>query len=280
MSSLHSLNPNDFPRTLEKVLNQINACHQSLLITGMRRVGKKMLLQRLAGERRHVSLDHFQALDLAQDNPDTFFRQYAPPVWIDEFERAPKLGPALRALLDGTDERGLVWLTASQTRMLRQPLAEALPANVTALELFPLSLYERQGKGREQKPFLPTGSLERGPLNPVTQDELWRIIWQGAWPEVVQSDAKGRDGFFERFLQILLDRDVFAAGVRRLPEFAKFLSILAGRIGREFVVGEVQAEAGIARETARDWLDIAVATGVVYLLPAFCEDVGKTLIKT
>ena len=252
MSSLHSLNPNDFPRTLEKVLNQINACHQSLLITGMRRVGKKMLLQRLAGERRHVSLDHFQALDLAQDNPDTFFRQYAPPVWIDEFERAPKLGPALRALLDGTDDRGLVWLTASQTRMLRQPLAEALPANVTALELFPLSLYERQGKGREQKPFLPTGSLERGPLNPVTQDELWRIIWQGAWPEVVQSDAKGRDGFFERFLQILLDRDVFAAGVRRLPEFAKFLSILAGRIGREFVVGEVQAEAGIARETARD----------------------------
>lgn len=238
-----------------------------------------MLLQRLAGERRHVSLDHFQALDLAQDDPDTFFRQYAPPVWIDEFERAPKLGPALRALLDGTDERGLVWPTASQTRMLRQPLAEALPANVTALELFPLSLYERQGKGREQKPFLPTGSLERGPLNPVTQDELWRIIWQGAWPEVVQSDAKGRDGFFERFLQILLDRDVFAAGVRRLPEFAKFLSILAGRIGREFVVGEVQAEAGIARETARDWLDIAVATGVVYLLPAFCEDVGKTLIK-
>ena len=108
MSSLHSLNPNDFPRTLEKVLNQINAYHQSLLITGMRRVGKKMLLQRLAGERRHVSLDHFQALDLAQDNPDTFFRQYAPPVWIDEFERAPKLGPALRALLDGTDERGLV----------------------------------------------------------------------------------------------------------------------------------------------------------------------------
>lgn len=279
MSSLHSLNPNDFPRTLEKVLNQINACHQSLLITGMRRVGKKMLLQRLAGERRHVSLDHFQALDLAQDDPDTFFRQYAPPVWIDEFERAPKLGPALRALLDGTDERGLVWLTASQTRMLRQPLAEALPANMTALELFPLSLYERQGKGREQKPFLPTGSLERGPLNPVTLDELWRIIWQGAWPEVVQSDAKGRDGFFERFLQILLDRDVFAAGVRRLPEFAKFLSILAGRIGREFVVGEVQAEAGIARETARDWLDIAVATGVVYLLPAFCEDVGKTLIK-
>lgn len=279
MNSPYSLNPNDFPRTLETVLTRIDARHQNLLITGMRRVGKKTLLQRLAGERRYVNLDHFHALDFAQDDPDTFFRQYAPPVWIDEFQRAPKLEPTLRALLDGTDERGLVWLTASQTRVLREPLAETLPKNVTALELFPLSLYERQGKGREQRAFLPTGSLERGSLHPVTQDELWRIIWQGAWPEIARSDAKGRDDFFERFLRTLLDRDVFAAGVRRLPEFAKFLSVLAGRIGREFVVGEVQKDAGIARETARDWLDIAVATGVVYLLPAFCEDMGKQLIK-
>lgn len=279
MSSLHSLNPNDFPRTLEKVLNQINACHQSLLITGMRRVGKKMLLQRLAGERRHVSLDHFQALDLAQYDPDTFFRHYAPPLWIDEFQRATNLGRGFCTLLEETVERGLVWLTASRHLDPREPLAEALQESVVAFELFPLSLYEQQGKGGEQKPFLPTGSLERGSLNPITQDELWRIIWQGAWPEVVQSDANDRDEFFERFLRTHLDRDVFAAGVRRLPEFAKFLSVLAGHIGREFIVGEVQKEAGIARETARDWLNIAVATGVVYLLPAFCEDVGKSLIK-
>lgn len=57
------------------------------------------------------------------------------------------------------------------------------------------------------------------------------------------------------------------------------MTVLASRIDREFIVGEVQQEAGVARETARDWLKVAVATGVVYLLPPFSEDVGKTIIK-
>lgn len=249
------------------------------MITGMRQVGKTTMLRHLSTDRNYVNLDRFRVLDLAKNSPDVFFNQYPPPLLIDEFQRAPDLGLELKALLDETDERGLVWLTGSQKLGLRQSVAEALSGRVAAYVLFPLSLYERQGKGLEQKPFLPTGSLERGTLAPFTAEELWRIIWQGAWPEVAHDDPDDRDTFFESLLRTYLEKDVLATGVRRIMEFEKFLVILAARIGQEFAIGEVQKEAGIAAETARDWLNIAVATGIVYLLPPFYENVGKTLIK-
>lgn len=280
MSGLNPLNSGYLPRTLEAVITRASSRYKGVMVTGMRQVGKSTLLKHLMkGGRRYVNLDKFQVLDLARNAPDVFFKQYPLPLLIDEFQRAPDLGLELKSILDETDERGLVWLTGSHKLGLRQSVAEALSGRVASYELFPLSLYERQGKGLQQRPFLPAGDLSRGSLDPLTQEEIWQIIWQGSWPEVAQDDPDQRDAFFESLLRTFVEKDILAAGVRRILDFEKFITILAARIGQEFAIGEVQKEAGIAAETAREWLNVAVATGVVYMLPPFYENVGKTLIK-
>ena len=127
------------------------------------------------------------------------------PLLIDEFQRAPDLGLEIKAILDETDERGLVWLTGSQKLGLRKAVAEALSGRVASFELFPFSLYELQGKGPEQKPFMPTGELTRGSLDPLTAEELWKIIWQGSWPEVVHDEPDQRDAFFDSLLRTYIE---------------------------------------------------------------------------
>ncbi len=279
MNRSHPVIPNYLPRTLEAVVSRASNRYKGVMVTGMRQVGKSTMLRGMIGDRQYVNLDRFQILDLAKNAPDAFFKQYPLPLLIDEFQRAPELGLELKAILDETDERGRVWLTGSQKLGLRQAVAEALSGRVASFELFPLSLYELQGKGLLQKPFLPTGDLDRGKLEPLNQEEIWRIIWQGSWPEVLHDEPDQRDAFFESLLRTFIEKDILATGIRRITDFEKFIMVLASRIGQEFAIGEVQKETGIAAETAREWLNVAVATGIVYLLPPFYENVGKRLIK-
>lgn len=279
MNTPHPVIPHYLHRTLESVIARASSRYKGIMVTGMRQVGKSTMLKSLMTDRAYVNLDRYQALDLAKNAPDVFFKQYPLPLLIDEFQRAPDLGLELKAVLDERDTRGLVWLTGSQKLGLRQSVAEALSGRVASFELFPLSLYERQGKGLEQKPYLPAADLSRGSLNPMTQEDIWQIIWQGSWPEVSKETPEQRDAFFESLLRTDIEKDVLATGVRRITDFEKFITVLASRIGQEFAIGEVQKDTGIAAETARDWLNIAVSTGIVYLLAPFCEKVGKKLIK-
>lgn len=68
-------------------------------------------------------------------------------------------------------------------------------------------------------------------------------------------------------------------GIRNLSDFRKFLIVLASRIGQEFQLNAVAAEVGVATQAAKQWLSIAESSGIIYLLPPFFENVGKTVIK-
>ncbi len=267
-------------RTLEKVLEKASLRFKVLLLTGMRQVGKSTLLQQLAGTRTVVTLDDFRPLETARSMREVFFKQYQPPLLIDEIQRAPDLCLEIKALVDREQSPGLVWLTGSQRFSLMKNVSESLAGRMADFELLPFSLYERQGKAFDQKPYLPSDTLDRGALEPLSADETWKIIWQGSWPEQISMDADERNWFFNGLMHSYLERDVHqTAGVAKLDEFRKFLGILATRIGQEFQIGKVASEAGIAVQTARDWLSTAEASGIIYLLPPFFENIGKVLIK-
>ena len=267
-------------RTLEKVLEKASLRFKVLLLTGMRQVGKSTLLQQLAGSRTAVTLDDFRPLETAKNMREVFFKQYRPPILIDEIQRAPELCLEIKSLVDREQAPGMVWLTGSQRFSLMKNVSESLAGRMADFELLPFSLYERQGKAFEQKPYLPSESLERGTLTPMDTDETWKIIWQGSWPEVISMDADERNWFFNGLMHSYLERDVHqTAGVAKLEDFRKFLGILATRIGQEFQISKVASETGIALQTARDWLSTAEASGIIYLLPPFYENIGKVLVK-
>ena len=109
----------------------------------------------------------------------------------------------------------MVWLTGSQRFSLMKNVSESLAGRMADFELLPFSLYERQDKAFEQKPYLPSESLDRGTLSSLSTDETWKLIWQGSWPEVISMDPDERNWFFNGLMHSYLERDVHqTAGVR------------------------------------------------------------------
>lgn len=267
-------------RTLEKVLEKANRRFKVLLLTGMRQVGKSTLLQQISDHRTSVTLDDFRPLETARTMREVFFKQYRSPILIDEIQRAPELCLEIKALVDREQTPGQVWLAGSQRFSLMKNVSESLAGRMVDFQLLPFSLYELQDKAFEQRSYLPSASLNRGTLVPQDFQTTWQMIWQGAWPEVISMDADERNWFYNSLMHSYLERDVHqTAGVTKLEDFRKFLGILATRIGQEFQIGKVASETGIAAQTAKEWLSTAEASGIIYLLPPFYENIGKVLIK-
>ena len=267
-------------RTLEKEILKASERFKAVMVSGMRRIGKSAMLKHLCAETRtYVTLGDIQACELAAGARDAFFKQYPAPILIDEIQRVPELCLEVKVLADSSDKRGQVWLTGSQRFAMMKNVSESLAGRLACFELMPMSLYERQDKAFEQKPYLPAGNLDRGSLTPQTPEDTWRIIWQGSWPEVIDSTPQNRNVFYQSLLREHIERDVVRTGIRNLPGYQRFLMILASRIGREFQLNAVAAEVGVAVQTVKQWLSVAESSDIIYFLPPFFENVGKTVIK-
>lgn len=63
----------------------------AVLVTGSRQVGKTTMLREITSDTRYVSLDDLIYLSSAVNESITFFKDFPPPVFIDEVQRAPSL---------------------------------------------------------------------------------------------------------------------------------------------------------------------------------------------
>ena len=269
------------PRTIEPIITRASSLFKVVLLTGLRQVGKSTCLIKLAnGQRTVVSLDNSTVIDDAINSTAEFFQHYQMPILIDEIQRVPKLFQQIKDEIDKRKNGGLVWATGSQRFELMKGVTESLAGRMIAFELLPLSIYEREGKGLEQKPYFP--SVTGNNVLPVKNfEETWQIIWQGAWPRVIDLDSEMRAWFFDGLMQSYLERDIRTeAGIAKYIEFNRFLRAIASRTGQELRIGTLANEVGVSQNTIKSWLSVAVASGIVYLLPPYYANINKQLTKS
>ena len=94
-------------RHMEQVLEQINTQYPVLLVTGPRQVGKSTLLKKTFPHRKYVSLDDPFMEQQAREAGDMFLTLNAPPVTIDEVQRAKELFRYIKMKCDESGEKGL-----------------------------------------------------------------------------------------------------------------------------------------------------------------------------
>ena len=271
-------------RELERKFLKMSSFFKAVLVTGARQVGKTTMLKHLSEGtgRTYVSLDNAIVRDLAKSDPVLFFQTYKPPILIDEVQKAPELFEQIKIICDGSEEKGLIWLTGSQQYGMMKRVRETLAGRVGILELFSLSQREKNGCLFGSELDLSFAALQSRqaltPKNDIT--EVFKHIWEGGMPQVLGVDEELRGDYFNSYVDTYLMRDVAeAGGITDAVRFRKFLLACAALVAEQVNYATLAEAADISQPTAKEWLRVLEGLHIVYLLQPYYNNALKRLSK-
>ena len=274
-------------RHMEKPVMELNEQYPVLLLTGPRQVGKTTMLEHLieveGKGRKKVSLDDLTLRELAKTDPKMFFQLYQPPLLIDEVQYAPELFPYIKIMVDERHQPGDFWLTGSQLFKMMEGVQESLAGRVALLHLSPLSQSEIMKRPPEppfslEPPLLSERQNGRQMLN---TPEVFQRIHQGGMPALVTGTYSNASIFYSSYIDTYMERDV-----RRLSndidslKFLRFLRSVAARTSQQVNYKGIADDAEIDQTTAKNWLHVLEALGIIFLLEPYSNNVLKRTVST
>jgi len=267
-------------RHIEEALKAAINEKGALCVTGARQVGKSTVLKNLFKEHKELTLDESRLLRIALQQPEEFFEQFPPPVFVDEIQYAPSLFPYVKIYIDKTGAKGAFLLSGSQKYEMMSNMTESLAGRINLIDLYGLSTREIRGEDFRE-PFMPTKEYyETRHPEPIKYNEIWENIWRGFFPEIVESGADW-SRFYSSYVRTYLDRDVSKlAQVGDLLQFEKFMTAMAARTGHLLNIADVAKDVGLSVTTAEKWLSVLTASNIVYVLRPYHNNVMKRLVKT
>ena len=274
-------------RHMEKPVMELNEQYPVLLLTGPRQVGKTTMLEHLieveGKGRKKVSLDDLTLRELAKTDPKMFFQLYQPPLLIDEVQYAPELFPYIKIMVDERHQPGDFWLTGSQLFKMMEGVQESLAGRVALLHLSPLSQSEIM-KRPPEPPFsleLPLLSERQNGRQMLNTPKVFQRIHQGVMPALVTGTYSNASIFYSSYIDTYMERDV-----RRLSndidslKFLRFLRSVAARTSQQVNYKGIADDAEIDQTTAKNWLHVLEALGIIFLLEPYSNNVLKRTVST
>lgn len=267
-----------YKRTLAKSLKQADKFFKVVLLTGPRQVGKSTLFEHIKEETRtSISLDDKEILMLAQEDPVQFFERFPPPILIDEVQKAPNLFSYIKQIVDGSDKKGQFWLTGSQQFHLMKNVSESLAGRVAILDLQGFSQSEKE-QDETRPAFVPDIPL-------ATKRQIWTalqtfdVIVKGSFPQLF--DGTPPNLFYSGYIRTYLERDVREIlNISNENAFIKFLKVAAARTGQMLNYNDMARDVDVSVNTIKSWISVLETSGLIYLLPAYSNNMTKRAVKT
>ena len=270
-------------RHAEGTVEKLSRMFGAVLVAGPRQVGKTTMLKKLTEGVRYASMDDLILRASAQEESGTFFKDYPPPVFVDEIQKAPELFPQIKMILDSTHTKGQFYMCGSQQFRMMKGVSESLAGRIGLVTLLGFSLRERCGVAFDE-PFLPTDayfSARRQQQSPVSYDEVWKIIHRGSMPELCENPEFDWQLFYSAYVQTYIERDVRdLTEIGDTVKFMQFMTAAAASTGQLLNLNSLARDVGISAPTADRWLSVLVASNIVYLLRPYSNNITKRAIKT
>lgn len=273
-------------RNMEEIFLTLNKQYPAILVTGPRQVGKTTMLQKLihseAYKRNYVSLDDLNDRALAKSDPAMFFQIHKPPILIDEIQYAPELFTYIKIYVDKNQHAGDFWMTGSQLFKLMNGVQESLAGRVAILQLSPFSQQEIYSS------YVGAFSLDVNVLaerqkviSPVSAPEIYRRIFWGGMPALVSKKYQERDIFYSSYISTYIERDVrdLSGNIDSL-KFLNFITAVAARASQMVNFKGIADDCDIDQTTAKSWLRILEASGIIFYLHPYSNNVLKRTVKT
>lgn len=241
-----------------------------VLVLGARQVGKTTLLGQLSGTAKRplflncdnaddrVLLSGASTTRLAAIAGDSDF------LAIDEAQRVPGIGLALKMLADSVGRRTQIVATGSSALELSDGVFESAAGRVFEYRLHPLSYGELAPDA--------AGEREEGRLLET------RLVW-GSYPEVATRPNDAR-----RILESIVDgalyKDVLSyGGIRKSGVLTRLVQCLALQVGSEVSYGELAATVGVNKATVETYIDLLEKSFVVFRLPSLSRNARNEIKK-
>ena len=277
-------------RSIEQTITKLSEEFPVIVITGARQVGKSTMLRMIKDEgMNYVSLDDMDVRNLALSDPKYFLEQYSYPLLIDEIQYAPDLLPYIKMIVDeerlkslknNEPTRALFWLTGSQQFNVMKNISESLAGRVGVLSLYSLSLSEITHNASSV--FSPNiDELKKKDVATMLDTkQIFERIYSGGMPSVVTENVD-RNDYFSSYVTTYIERDVRQLlNVGRTIEFYNFLQYIAVRTAQEVNYNSIAGDIGIDSKTAKNWIGILEASGIIYLLQPYYSNLSNRIIKS
>ncbi|HPS30330.1 MAG TPA: ATP-binding protein [bacterium] len=248
-------------RDLEALLKKVSGLFPAIILTGPRQSGKTTFLKHTFPEAEYITFDDPVMQVFARNDPAGFISRFSNGQTIlDEIQYVPELFSYLKMNIDQHRNNYGKWIiTGSQQFNMMKEISDSLAGRIAILNLLPFSYKE---------------------LASVNKEELDKILWNGAYPEVVLK-PEIRDMWLASYIRTYIERDVRQIiNVTDLSLFQTFIGLSAANHSQELNIAGISRDCGLAQPTIKRWISILETSFITYLLKPFHINIGKRLIKT
>ena len=255
-----------YERTYSAHLLNLSHFYPVITLCGARQSGKTTLLRKTFPDHGYVSLDLPSTAEMAENNPEEFFRAHKPPLIIDEIQYASGLFRYLKQLVDRDRHlMGQVILTGSQKFNLMKEVSDSLAGRAVILDLENLSWQE----------------IRRNQEFPFSRETLDKLMVRGQFPELWRMPEMPAPSFYHSYLATYLERDVRQIlNVTSLRDFERFIRALAPRSGQILNKSDLARDVGVSVKAINDWLSVLQASNQIVLLEPWYRNITRRLVKS
>lgn len=233
-----------------------------IAIIGPRQSGKSTLAKEIFKHHRYVDMQDAEIFEFANADPKGFLRSLDNKhgIIIDEAQYAPKLFPQLKVEADRNPKPGYYVLSGSQNFLLHEKISESLAGRVYFYTLLPLSIEELKD----------ADLLAQRPEHQ---------IFKGFYPRVYQSHVKNEE-YYDNYISTYVERDIRTIrNIDSILTFKKFMQLCAVRVGSIINFTDLATHCGISVPTAKSWFALLETSFILFLLPAYHNNLGKRITK-
>lgn len=266
-------------RRILEVLNQRISEEPVIALHGPRSVGKSTVLRSFADARGGtvVDLDDPETLDAATSSPALAVGG-APPVCLDEYQRAVEVLDAIKARLNREGSApGTAVLTGSTRHDALPRTAQALTGRLHVLTILPLSQGEIAGQREDVIEALlrdPAGAVAAHPTSSTSRTDYVERVCSGGFPLALRRSGSSRSRWFRDYVKASIERDAVELGkIRQREVLRQLLDRLAGQTAQVLNVAAACNGLSTTRVTIDGYVRLLEDLFLVQRLPAW----GKTL---
>ena len=277
----------DFPRHIQPLIEEVLGEFRILYLTGPRQAGKTTLALSVADQlgMDYVTLDDQNILASAENDPQAFVRSFeGSRVVLDEFQYAPALVPAIKAVSDSlpSSVKGKFLLTGSADIFRSTRTQEALPGHMARVELYPLSVSEilKTTNAVNIIDLLLSDQLDRSVTSSINSRQLADTVVAGGYPEIQSKSQRAKRIWYNSYVEGRLFKDFESLHAARGDYHSKVQALssrLAGLCGTLLKYSSVGNDLDLDDKVVKTYVEILELMFIIKRLPAYVRNQSKRL---